>query len=117
MRKIAPALIVTTLFAFASTSALAMGDRAKEKKATSTPAAMPTQPVQSTATTRRSLRSATTPYTSRSAMPKECFDKEVEVDPANQSGSTPAQASARCGRGPAQGRGPRSSASSGGDSK
>ena len=33
MRKPAPALILTTLIAFASGSALALGDRAKEKKA------------------------------------------------------------------------------------
>ena len=43
MRKPAPVLILTTLIAFASGSALALGDRAKEKKSTTDTHSM-TQP-------------------------------------------------------------------------
>lgn len=101
MRKSAPALIVTTLFALASGSAMALGDRAKEKKA-STDAATTSQSTatpksQSSPTPGYSSTTAGTTgtaavngsskvaqadprcdeskYTSRSAMPKDCIEK------------------------------------------
>jgi hypothetical protein len=112
MRSKAPVVLFTTLFALASGSALALGDRAKEKKAASdTPSSQSAQNpsgsgapnttsgMQSTpnnttagATTSSSAapmsstsnksqvgqndaRCDESKYTSKSAMPKECFDK------------------------------------------
>jgi hypothetical protein len=88
MRKSAPALILTTLIAFASTSALALGDRAKEKKASDAAATPSSQPApakpangMTSGTENKSqvaqndARCDESKYPSRSAMPKECFDK------------------------------------------
>jgi hypothetical protein len=88
MRKTAPALILTTLVAFASTSALALGDRAKDKKPVDT-AAVPSQPTSPSASTPQvDPRCDHTKYTSKDAMPKDCFNKESKASPANQSGSS-----------------------------
>jgi hypothetical protein len=118
MRKHAPALIITALFAFASSSALAMGDRHKEKKATtdkatstqSTPSSSSGYSTPGTPSSVNSTTSSAAPdttrqmakndpkcdeakYASRSAMPKECFEKPgVGATPSNkvpaQSGSS-----------------------------
>ena len=88
MRKSAPALIITTLIAFASTSALALGDRAKEKKASdpaATPATQtaPAKPAEGmtsgtenkTQVAQNDARCDASKYPSRAAMPKDCVDK------------------------------------------
>lgn len=101
MRKFAPALIVTALFALASGSAMALGDRAKEKKAntdaaatsqsSATPKSQSTTPPgysSSTAGTGNAAvngsssklsqadpRCDESKYTSRSAMPRDCIEK------------------------------------------
>jgi len=119
MRKTAPALIVTALFAIASTSAMAMGDRAK-KKATTEPAVSSQPATPATAPAPQiDPRCDESKYTSRSSMPKECFDKEAKAAPANQSGSSSSAAgAASSGSGSAAGAGSSgSAASSSGDSK
>lgn len=86
--RTAPALIVTTLIAFASTSALALGDRAKEKKASDAAATPSTQTAPAkpadgmtssrankTQVAQNDARCDESKYPARSAMPKECFDK------------------------------------------
>ena len=75
MRKSAPALLLTTIFALASGSALALGDRNKEKKAADT--ATPSSQSAATPSTSGSAdpRCDESKYTSRSAMPKDCLDK------------------------------------------
>ena len=124
MRKHAPALIVTALFALTSGSAFAMGDRNKEKKTTNnTPATGQSKPASdystpSSSSTPSSVNSTTSSaapdtskqmakndpkcdeakYASRSAMPKECFEKPgVGATPSNkvpaQSGSSASGAS------------------------
>lgn len=117
MRKHAPAVIVTALFALTSGSAFAMGDRHKEKKVTndqpntsqSAPASSSSYSSPSTPSSVNSTTSSAAPatskqmakndpkcdeakYASRSAMPKECFEKPgVGATPSN---SVPAQSGA-----------------------
>lgn len=82
MRKPAPTLILTTLIAFASGSALALGDRAREKKATDTQSM--TQPA--------ATSNATTPGSNPSpnALPKATTDGSS----ASPAPTPPASASA-----------------------
>jgi hypothetical protein len=86
MRKPAPALILTTLIAFASGSAMALGDRAKEKKA-SNPQSM-TQPAASA--------NVTTPGSnpSPSAVPKATTDGSAASPPPTPASAAGPSASA-----------------------
>jgi len=117
MRKTAPVLIVSALFAIASTSAMAMGDRAK-KKATTEPAvsSQPATPATAPAP-QLDPRCDESKYTSRSSMPKECFDKEAKASPANQSGSSSSAGGAASSGSASSAGASGSAASSSGDSK
>lgn len=118
MRKSAPALIFTTLIAFASGSAMALGDRAKDKKA-HTDAATTSQ----SSTSASSTPSATTngsagsidmdkkkkdgkcdpsKYTDKSTMPAECAEK---TSPGGSSPSGAGGSSGSTGGGAAGGSG------------
>jgi len=132
MRKSAPALIVTTLIAFASTSALALGDRAKEKKASdaaATPSSQtaPANPANGmtsgtenkTQVAQNDARCDESKYPSRAAMPKDCVDKTSTGAAAasstqGQSGGTNSSPSGAAASSPSSSP---SSSSSGGDSK
>jgi hypothetical protein len=102
MRKHA-ALLVATLFTLASGSALALGDRNKDKKAADKPTATQTTPSSGSGyagsaaadkgdkrnPARTDMKCDESQYASRSAMPKECFDKSGTG--AAEAGSTTGQ--------------------------
>jgi len=138
MRKTAPVLLFTTVFALASGSAFALGDRAKEKKAadtatTSQSTAKPTGAPSSTYSTppaspapsgsmsstdatpksqvaQNDARCDESKYASRSAMPKECLDKAGTG--ASAVGSTQGQSGGSSGASGAGSSGPAGSSAS-----
>jgi hypothetical protein len=105
MRKSAPVLIMTTLFALASGSALALGDRAKEKKAAdgaTTSSQAPSNPASSTVPSAGSPSTNAAPssplaqkdprcdeskYAKRSDMPKDCLDNAAMATTNSQRAS------------------------------
>ena len=125
MRNKAPVLVFTTLFALASGSALALGDRNKEKKAdtattSSQSATSPSATGNKSQAAQNDMRCDESKYASRSAMPKECLDKSgtgasATAGTQGQSGgSSPSGAGAS---GPGSSSSGASGSSSGGSSK
>lgn len=116
MRKSAPALIFTTLIAFASGSAMALGDRAKDKKAhtdAATPSATTSQPSTSASTNgsagsidmdkkKKDGKCDPSKYTDKSTMPAECAEK---TSPGGSSPSGAGGSSGSTGGGAAGGSG------------
>lgn len=112
MRKSAPALIFTTLIAFASGSAMALGDRAKDKKA-HTDAATTSQPSTSASTNgsagsidmdkrKKDGKCDPSKYTDKSTIPAECAEK---TSPGGSSPSGAGGSSGSTGGGAAGGAG------------
>ncbi len=109
MRKTIPALMFTSIFALASGSAYALGDRNKEKKATDGTTAT-SQTANKSQAAQNDARCDESKYASRSAMPKECLDKSGTG--ASSVSSTQGQSGGSSGASGAGASGPAGSSSS-----
>jgi hypothetical protein len=111
MRKTIPALMFTSIFALASGSAFALGDRNKEKKSTDGATATTSQSATKSQAAQNDARCDESKYASRSAMPKECLDKSGTG--ASSVSSTQGQSGGSSGASGAGASGPAGSSSSG----